>query len=617
MPKKPEILQAEARLSCPLYACSFDHADPNCLVVGGGGGSDPNGVPNEVFVLDTSNPLELPTAGSLTLSKSEDNVTTLVVGPRSSDGETAVVFAGANGSPSDIKKGKNRHFRTLALRLSGSSGGPEAAKTSGERIVELARDALFDQRGQDLTYVPYQRLCALSHPFDDFPQLGAAADGFSKNPQIALFNVPPSTAQTGARRWKQRGTLDIPTEAMDLDVVQTGPDTYQLAYCDDHDIFTVEVSKEGISEPKCVQTLEAEDGDTSRPTFRSLRYLSTGFLVTTVNNPASQGGGVSLHGYRLPKDNQPHARLAIRQSLPRTVSKATGLAVRNLTPPASPSEKQGDSQFVVAVAGNDRSINLLTLEHKMVHSVDLLANLSPFKHLKDVHQTGITGLSFSAFAPPKTDSDAKPEISVKLASVAVGNTAVVHSIPLKPYHSTSTSTQSERPATPRYVVALKSKTESPALILTQLTVVILLLAIIGQLVLETKGISPEILGTKKYLPASWQMRMHHSVVPGEKTIGDLLSNVKLESDQTPVIRHVDADILDANGHPTLDVVAHDELLHGPAKSWEDLHPSQQQLWKDRLKKTGHWVEATGEQVFKGVLFGEIGGVIGDIVNAAI
>lgn len=48
MAKKPEILQAETKLSCPLYACSFDHADPTCLVVGGGGGSDPNGVPNEV-----------------------------------------------------------------------------------------------------------------------------------------------------------------------------------------------------------------------------------------------------------------------------------------------------------------------------------------------------------------------------------------------------------------------------------------------------------------------------------------------------------------------------------------------------------------------------------------
>ncbi|KAH7037783.1 uncharacterized protein B0I36DRAFT_70935 [Microdochium trichocladiopsis] len=617
MTKKPEILKAEAKLSCPLYACSFDHADPTCLVVGGGGGSDPNGVPNEVFLLDASSPLELPTAGSLTLSKSEDNVTTLVVGPRSKDGETALVFAGANGSPDDIKKGKNRHFRTLALRLSSAGGGPKAAKTSGERIVELARDALFAPRGQDLTYVPYQRLCALSHPFAGFPQLGAAADGFSKNPQIALFNVPPSTAQTGARRWTQRGTLDIPKEAMDLDVVQTGPDTYQLAYCDDHEIFTVEVSKEGVSEPKCVQTLEAEEGDKSRPTFRSLRYLSSGFLVTTVNIPASQGGGVRLHGYRLPKDNQPLARLAIRQNLPKTVSKATGLAVRNLTPPASPSEKQGDSQFVVAVAGNDRSINLLTLEHKQVHSVDLLANLAPFKHLKDVHQTGITGLSFSAFAPPKADGEAKPEISVKLASVAVGNTAVVHSIPLKEFHGPSQGGQGERPATPRYVVALKSKGESPTLILTQLTVVILLLAIIGQVVLETKGLSPELLGARNYLPAGWQLQMRRGPVVGEKSIGDLLSNVKLENDQTPVIRHIDADVLDENGEPTLEVAAHDEQLHGPATSWEELPATQQQLWKDRLKKTGHWVEATGEEVFKGVLFGELGGAIGNIINAAI
>ncbi|RYP62280.1 hypothetical protein DL771_009810 [Monosporascus sp. 5C6A] len=615
-----EILSTKITLSYPLYVCDWVDADQ--LVVGGGGGSGRNGVGNKITLLDASNPTELSQAAELELRSDEDNPTSLAVGPRR-DGMTTV-FAGINSGLDDIKKGRNQNFRVFGIETA-------AKKTSGEKspspdLLELKRESLFMHKDGDT----YQRLLRLSPPFGGRAQVGAAATGFSKEPQIALFDVPVSGA---AASWKHRGWLDIPKEAMDLDVCQKTEDTYQLAYCDDHDIFTVDVSKEEISDPRCVYSLRPEDGSTAKPAFRSLRYLTPGFLVTVVNKPGS--GGVALQGYRLPSKDQETARLAIQKSLPKSVSKATGLAVRNLSPPSSPTEKQHEAQFVIAVAGNDSSISLFTMEHKSALNVDLLANLVPLQTIKSAHASNITGLSFSV--PPKTSS--KPvELSVKLASVAVGFTTVVHSIPLKKHIDQSTSGPKESPSKPsRYVVAIKSKGESPMALITVMTIVVLIMALVGQSFMEAKSITKPILGVKDYLPASWTVPLRKlgpvadynaepvpvvefdpSANSKSKTIGDLLADVKPEDGaQNVVIKHDETGAVGPDGLPDLHVGVHDEEVHGPATSWDDLDPKERNLWKQRLKKTGHWVEDMGETIFKGVLFGEIGGAIGNIMGEAL
>ncbi|KAI0014066.1 hypothetical protein F4779DRAFT_560548 [Xylariaceae sp. FL0662B] len=594
------IPSAKITLSYPLYACGFDPTDPNRLVVAGGGGPGRNGVGNKITLLDASDPISLSQVAELELSPNEDNVTTLAVGPRKDRNLT--VYAGVNSSPEDIKGGKNEHFRLLGINQPG-----KAAKSSGVRISEVARDALFVHKDASA----YQRLLRLSHPYDNFPQLGAAATGLSKQPEIALFDVPSS----GGGRWKSRGRLDIPKEAMDLDVIQTSPDKYQLSYCTDHEIFVVEVSKEEVSEPRCVFTIAPEEGQTAKASFKSLRYLTPGFLITVVNKPSSQG--VALHGYRLPAEEEENARLSIRAKLPKGVSKATGIAVRNLCPPSSTTDKRDETQFVVAVAGNDASISLFTLEHKSASKVDVLADLAPFQVLKSVHPSNITGLSFSSFSPSKSSKTA-PELSVKLASVAVGFTTVVHSIPLKKYIDKSAPARKGGPPKPsRYVVALKSKGESPVTAITLITVVMLILAIVGQTYLEAKGVTKPFLGVNNYLPSSWTTPIRKVPATGDKTIEDLLAGVNVHHSQPLVIRNDEAGAVGPEGLPDLQVGVHDEEVHGPATAWEELNPRDQHLWKERLKKSGHWVESMGETIFRGVLFGEIGGAIGNIVGEAL
>ncbi|KAI0550254.1 hypothetical protein F4679DRAFT_215142 [Xylaria curta] len=608
---KQTISSTSIQLTYPLYCCDF--ADPDHLVVAGGGGPGRNGVGNKITLLDASDTTQVTEVAELELSSEEDNVMSLVVVGRQKDNDSdaTTVLAGVNSSPSDVGKGQNKHLRTLTISQPGKS-----AKTGGVKISELARDALFVHKDKD-TYQRILRLSPAHEGLTNSPRLGAAATGLSKQPQIVLFDVPSTNSSP---RWKTRGRLEPSVEAMDLDVIQTGPDTYQLAYCDDHEVFTVEVSKAEVSEPRCVYSIEPDQGESVKASFKSLRYLTTGFLITVVNNPQSRG--VALHGLRLPKNEDEKARLAIRARLPGSVSKATSLAVRNLSPVASPSDKQGEAQFVIAVAGNDSSISLYTLEHKSAFDSDILSDLAPFQVIKSAHPSSITNLSISTFAPPKGSKKSSSELCVKLASVSVGCSTVVHNIPIKHVEGSTSAKPGVLSKASRYVVALKSRGESPVLSITLASLVLLIVLLVGQIVVEAKGLSEPILGAKQFLPASWTVpirkvpRVQEPVIQ-QKTIENLLSDINAHHSQPIVIKHNDLGAVGLDGLPALHVDVHDEGAHGPATSWENLEKKDQDLWKQRLKKSGHWMEEMGESIFKGVLFGEIGGAIGNIVGEAL
>ncbi|KAK8057574.1 hypothetical protein PG996_011511 [Apiospora saccharicola] len=607
------IPSATITLSYPLWACAFDPHQADQLLVGGGGGPGRHGVSNKLTLLDVSNtPNEIKNTAELELSSKEDNVTSLAFGPRRT--KSTVAYAGVNGSPEDVRRGSNQHFRVLSL--SPSSG--KTATTSGVQIAEASRHSLFTSTDPDT----YQRLLRVTQPYTGLPQLGALATGLSRQSEIALFDVPLNGAA-----WKPRGTLDTPDEAMDLDVVQTGTDTYQLAYCDKYEIFTVEVTPDGVSDPKLVYSLPSDDGPTSRPSFRSIRYLNPDFVFAVVNNANRKG--VILHGYRLPKPDQESARLAVVKKLPNTVTQSTGLAVRNLSPPASPTESQGDSQFVVAVAGNDSSISLLTLDYKIISNGLLV---SPSQLLPP--------------APKRSKSEA--DVSIKLASVSMANTAVIHNIPLKSFTNKSTSRDTANAEGSRYIVAMKPQRGFKGLWLLLGTILMFTsLVCIGLAIIEAKGFGEPVLGTNRLLPASWTVPVKKGPVVGSKaigdlpidvrpevhdkvvfqhddlgimetkTFGDLLSGIQPAEGQKVLIRHDNLGAVDEHGLPVYKVEIHEEESHGPAKSWEELDEKDQHTWRKLLEKTGHWAENMGETVLKGVVFGEIGGAIGAMVGEAL
>ncbi|KAL1873988.1 hypothetical protein VTK73DRAFT_639 [Phialemonium thermophilum] len=440
------ISSATISLSCPLWACDFDPEDPSILVVGGGGGSSNTGLGNKLSILELVNQTEISKIGEFELKKNEDNISTLAVGPHKA--QKLSIYAGANSTPEDLKKGTNQHFRVFSADL---SQRPVV-------VSEVSRAALFQHQQNDVD--TYQRLLRLSQPQTPgekraSTRLGAVATGFGKQSQIALFTAP---SNPGAPVRQPRARIEVTKEAVDLDVVQTGPDDFQLAYCDRSDLFTVSISPNKVSERQHRYSTEQGTGPAgARSIFKNLRYL-TSESVLAIANRADRKGSVLL-AFRVPPPSaaDQDARVSIRKTLPSGVV-ATGMAIRVLSPASSWTGPQRDTQFIIAISSNDNSILIYTLDMKSSSSSSgALADLRLCRSIKAVHSTMITALSFSTVQTNHEegtpDSSSAPTPHVKLASVSMGQQVVVHSIPLRrlDYKPTSASVAS----VVRYTVALK------------------------------------------------------------------------------------------------------------------------------------------------------------------
>lgn len=577
----------------PLYGCDFDPQDPNRLFVGGGGGATKSGVGNKITLLEVSSLDKLEPAGEVTLSGNEDNVANLVAGQRK--GKATLLYAGINSSPDDLKKEKNEHFRVFSVEP------PKAKAVLGARITELSRTQLFTTADSDT----YQRLLKLSQPFPGFPQLGAVATGFANSShQLALYDVAAGNNVAP----KLRGVLEISKEAVDMDVIQATEDQFQVLYCDDYDIYSVNIPKTGEvkAEPTRIYTIPHDDSSGLRPALRCLHYLTPGFAVGVANLP--KAGGVVLYGFRLPKPGKEdtRARISVNAKLPKRQGfKATGLAVANLSPVSAPGARQGDAQFVLAVTGSDLGIHLYTLDHQVIGDIDMLANLLPLTSLRGVHSAMVTSLGFSHFAPPKSGTGRIQHL--RLASTSVGNAVAVQSIPLRKFIDPSAPVRrGGPPRQPRYVVAMRSRRPTIWGLLVGIACFMVLLGVLLQGVLEVKGLVPPAVGGHKWLPSAIHAGPPRRV-PLHSGFLTKLSAEKAGGGDEQVV------VLDVGGKE-LEVVTTPAAAAEPTHlSWEDLGPEQKEAWKDRLRRSGHWAEEYGENIFKGILFGELAGVVGGIV----
>ncbi|TVY84178.1 hypothetical protein LSUE1_G000948 [Lachnellula suecica] len=620
------IPSAKATLSYPLYDCDFDPLDSSRLVVGGGGGAGRSGVGNKITLLDTSKTGEITEAAEVVLSREEDNVTSLAVGRRK--GNATLVYAGVNSSPQDVAAGKNRHFRTFALEGVARKGQVKAGveeKAGAHSFAEVSRETLFSGKEKDI----YQRILRLSRPYLDKLQLGAVATGLSKSSEIVLFDTATSPTKT----W---GSVQSNKEAVDVDFLQTGDDEFLFAYCDVHDIYVKRISP-GTDAQEPYSVYETPGSKSTEkvavPAFRAMRWLTNDLLLMLTN--VHSNSGVVLQILRLPSGGKEgQSRIAQSLRLPK-LKKATGMAVVNLTPPVSPTSPQGYTQVLIAVAGQDFSISLFKVDLQ-VEGVTLPTTMKPFRTFDKVHPFTITSLAFSIFTPPAHPITAStPPQYLKLASVSVNNTVVVHTLPLFPVPLSVKRGQSK---TPRYVVALPSQAAAFGMTVIVSIIAIILGAIAIQGFLEIKGGVPIWLNTRNNLPLRIQEALgrpyefpsgynsvptslpaghnHHLGVPADppaSPLPDFLQNLKTGNpDDVYVITDYDgADGSESGPKAHL----HDEETQGPhgGKSWDELHPVQKESLKRKLKDAGYWAEDMGETLLKGVVFGELAGAVGQAV----
>ncbi len=588
------------------------------------------------------------------LSRDEDSVTSLAVAAGSttdsSSSSNIIAFAGINSSETDQKAGRNEHLRCFRLHHPPARpvGDPTdvptqeraAAPSSYNGKTEaLGRSSLFTS-SSSIKKETYQRVLRLLRTTsENGPQMGAIATGLAPQGEIVVFDAsktPPRPSDV-----VQRINLGDGKEAADLDLIRASNEEYRLAYCTDYDVHVVKLDLRGpkqSSEPEFLHGTPHPDTFAStkaRPKFRSLRFLTPTLILLLQNKPDRQGAELLL--LEIPKFAI-LGMIVLRKRLPKSVKVATALSTA-LLPASSPSNS---AQHVIAVAGQDNSITILTIDHPSSPPYGSLA-FSLHATLPSVHPLQMTSLTFSTVNPPDPSSPS-PSQYLKLASTSVAKTVVVHTLPL-----TLTPQSAPTPAGQRYVLRAPGRSEAAQITLSLIVsaLVIALGAFFLQAFTEIRGGTPEYLGAK-----GWLSERLHGYIARPYMFDDLpatIPHVPTHSVKTAVskaiefteeklsLRHLLSQRKSRSGDqdnseaPTTDVIVVTPHGDGTAlsvdvrdpatvvkdtitgKKWEEMEEAEREGWKRRLIEAGEWAVEEGENVLKGVFFSGLGGLVGERV----
>ncbi|MCJ1380714.1 hypothetical protein MMC17_003822 [Xylographa soralifera] len=495
----PSIASAKLTLSYPLYAADFDPSNSDFLVVGGGGGEGRSGVGNKITLVDTSQKHEISEVADVDLSRSEDSVTSLAIA-QSSD-TSAIVFAGINSSQAEQQAGRNDHLRSFRLgypprkenKINAKEDREGELPTANVDTVALGKASLFNG-STDSKKETYQRVLRLSPVNKDSgSRLGAIATGLASAGEVVIFDAShDSPTQKDVR---QRIQLGKGEEAADIDVIESKEGAYLVAYCTDYEVYVCNfpsVSQNNDSKPQFIHGTPHPDVFSSgkkRATFRSLRFLTPSLLLLLQNQPNRSGAELLL--LEVP-DNADLGTVVLRKILHRSIKSGSALATALL--PASNSRQ--DVQHVIAIAGQDISITILTLYHSPTRKASSSLTFNAYTTLHNVHPLQMTALVFSTFVHPTKNSYALPYY-LKLASTSMSSTVLVHTFPLKPHPQTSR--QQGLPA--RFVLQQPVSGDMAQMSLSIIVsiIVVALGAFLLQAWTEIRGGTPEYLGAKGWL----------------------------------------------------------------------------------------------------------------------
>jgi hypothetical protein len=521
------------------------------------------------------------------------------------------IFAGVNSSMAVKQAGANKHFRRFTVKQMEGEGEKAHWETDPPLSLFLPTSEDKDIYQRIIRLSPVQRVESAN---GSEARLVAITTGLSLVGEIVFL----STAQLGIVRG--RISLGKFKEAADIDVVETGSQEFQVVYCTDHEVnLCTNSTKAALKRrakpivPRLVYERLSLVPGKGRPIFRALRFLAPSLVLLLSNLPSRSGAELLV----LRIEDQDMGHIVLQKRLHSSMKAGVGLDVAILGG-GGKSESGGDKQFVIAVAGQDVSLEILTLDYSAKGG---LGKFSTFSILRNVHPHQMTKICFSHFIPPvypslpgsSNTSDTPPKI-LKLASVSMGNTVVIHTLQLSPVPPRSKS--------PRYVLNRSGRSgTAQTLFSVLLLVAVALVAISIQAVLEIRGSSPSILGAVDRLPSGFRERFTNPCVP-ETNMNDVVET------KIPSIRHLKglAHQDDGEQSPKVIVIREDEATEVKAdvrpgedavegaKKWEELDEHGKEGWKKKLAEAGHWATEEGEAILKGVFFAELGGAIGGAVG---
>ncbi|KAI9677412.1 MAG: hypothetical protein M1817_006366 [Caeruleum heppii] len=598
----PLIPCVKTATSYPVFAADFDPSDDRLLLVGGGGGEGRSGVSNKLTLLATSSPTSLTKLAELELSSQEDAVTSLSIekleGKSSPRGDrSARAWAGINSSTESQQAGTNEHLRSFDLRypapaLYENIAVAGASEKDGKaRITPEARESLFtpSTAARKETYQRVLRVASSSRE-NSVHRIAAVATGLAPEGEIVVFDPQRPAGE------KERGRINLGKgeEGNDVDITPTDSG-YQVAYCTDFDVslYSFNARKEPMkplsstkSNPRCIYSTPFPDvftAGTPRPKFRSLRFL-TPSLVLLLSNRASRAGSelsVLRFGDGL-------GEIVRTTRLHRSLKAAVSLDVSVLS-----RDGDEDKQFVIAVAGQDISIELLILDYSPRAEI---SKLRPYTVLREVHPLQITKVVFSHSSTGALARNVPDTLQhLRLASVSMGNTVVVHTLPL-------VKTVNKR------AVLVAPSARKPYYLAFSVMITILL-ALLMQSYFELHSQSPRrfqvadllspqvrnMLGPA-YPPPSAEFPVPSPTPP---RLRDLVHEGR-EQAKILLVQDTEEGLATEMHHP--------EVVESQGKRWDELKEHEKEYWRDKLSSAGHWVAHEGETVLKGIFFSEVAGL---------
>ena len=409
---------------------------------------------------------------------------------------SATILTGINSSTADQQAGKNEHLRSFMLeyprlkKIAGSNEEGRVASTEGRvQTKALGKASLFTP-ATGTKKETYQRVLRLSRThITNGTRLGVIATGLAQEGEVIVFTID-SPDHVDVRR---RIQLTKGQEAADIDLILQESGDFLVTYCTDYEVYIFKISADPKSTDSNGQLVHATPMVTNsgkrRPTFRSIRFLTSKLILLLQNQPNRTGAELLL--LEVPEGND-RGLIILRKVLHKAIKSASALSTALLAP-SNPTQK---AQHVIAIAGQDISITLLTLEHSLNHAS--LRNLKFRTHttLYNVHPLQMTALTFSIFLPPSDPSNAPPQY-LKLASTSMSSTVIVHTFPLSPYPSPP----SKRNADVRYVLKPPGAGETAQMSFSIVVsiIVVALGAFLLQAWTEIRGGTPDYLGAKGWL----------------------------------------------------------------------------------------------------------------------
>lgn len=645
----PPVSFTKTKLDYPVFAADFDPYNRGYLIVGGGGGPGNHGVRNTISLLDCSSRATLETVAEVQLSQEEDSITS-IANLASKDG--LVTLAGINSSEKEQKAGKNEHMRTFSVKYPKRKRAQDKSRQTEEK-EDASAEGSITIAGKAALFKPhpgpkpetYQRVLKLSPARkreSGSKRIGVIASSLAKQSEIVVFDA----TRTPITPAEIITTVTLPTglEANDIDIYDSGENEFSIVYCTDYDIyeqtitynFQTRKSEMTPRNPRRFHSVPAPDPRESskgRPVYRSVRFLNNSQNVLALaNKPGRTGADLSIvHLYPTGP-----GIVHFHKVLPPRTKQAMSMDVCALD-----ADKDGSKQIVVAVAGQDQSIEVYALNY--LRHTDTFSAFKSFTTLRDVHNVSITALRFEPFhspirASPEAEKPAHPLPQyVRLASTSMGNTVVVDTFALQPLETQKRDS--------RYVL-LHPNDERYSRNIT--IAVISFVVLISAMLLQSYLFPDQASALRSYLPAGARDFLSQpanaaqgmgkdfsdAAAKGYSSISNAVPDaVPSSANKLRDILHLHRTSADAEhkavilrsqpGETDVSVDVHadrEEYLKQDtnAKHWHELEEWQRQTWIERLEKAGHWTVQEGEAVLKGVLFSEwagfVGGVAGEVIR---